>query len=133
MSRAPTLRRLDEDTVRQLIDLARRLEQVSKGLRDALDGGGRRREALDMYFESPTRRALLTRFRSLSPPERDELVALMWLGEDGAGRTRFDWPSLLDEARKTPGDTDALELIDCNRLSDYLETGLDKLAPVRTV
>ncbi len=113
--------------LRFLIGCAERLEAVSETLAEALDRDGGRTTALEMYFESPTRRALMNFVDGLRPAERRDLLALMWLGRGDNGETADDWPALRDEARRTSPDGDVLGLVGRNLLSNYLKSGLYKL------
>lgn len=118
---------ISTDKLSYLIGCAERLEAVSETLADALDRDGRRTTALGMYFESPTRHALVNFVDALRPAERRELLALMWLGRGDNGETAEDWPALKDEARRTSPNGDVLGLVGRNLLSNYLKSGLYKL------
>jgi len=109
------------EKARAMIGHAARLERVAEGLGNG-DGA-----ALRMYFESPTRRALMHFVEALSPAERRALVALMWLGRGDDGETGRDWAALLAEAGRVSPNGDVLGLVGRNELSNYLEAGLEKL------
>jgi hypothetical protein len=60
----------------------------------------------------------------LGPPERQELLALMWLGR-GDG-TLEDWIDLRDEAQRQHNNRTAAYLLGEPLLADHLEEGLSQ-------
>ncbi|MGN6448698.1 MAG: DUF3775 domain-containing protein [Brucella intermedia] len=82
-------------------------------------------DILDASLTNPTRKELFAAIRSLNIDERQELLALMWVG-----RGDFS-PDEWDEALSTAADRDngreAKYLIGTPLLGDYLEEGLAAL------
>ncbi|MBM3487486.1 MAG: DUF3775 domain-containing protein [Alphaproteobacteria bacterium] len=119
--------------VRRLIEAARRVEAMTEAIAATTDAttdrddAGRWLAALAMYYESPTRRALLVEVERFTPDECCVLVALMWLGRADRGETAADWDALLAEAQRVSPDGDLLLLAGQNRLSRFLEDGLARL------
>ena len=75
--------------------------------------------------DNPSEQELHDAIDGLNTDEREELLALVWVG-----RGDFDargWPEALQQVRDTgaAGDTD--ELVRTPLLADYLEAGLDAL------
>src|SRR6185437_12324902 len=71
--------------------------------------------------DNPTEQELRDAIDGLGPPERQELLALMWLG-----RGDYDaesWPEALREARDTDTATVTDYLIGTPLLGDFLEDG----------
>jgi Protein of unknown function (DUF3775) len=89
----------------------------------AIDDG--EREILEDTPENPTEEELRDAIDSLNLDEREELLALMWLG-----RGDYDaksWHEALREARRTVTASETEYLLGTPLLADYLETGADVL------
>lgn len=75
--------------------------------------------------DNPTETELRDAIDGLNEPEREELLALVWLG-----RGDYDaasWPEALRAARQSASTTETGYLIGTPLLADYLEAGLDAL------
>jgi Protein of unknown function (DUF3775) len=75
--------------------------------------------------DNPTEQELRDAIDGLNIDEREELLALMWLG-----RGDFDaqsWPEALQQARETGTATEADDLVATPLLADYLGEGVDAL------
>lgn len=75
--------------------------------------------------DNPTEQELRDAIEGLNIDERDELLALMWLG-----RGDFDaasWPDALRQARDTRTASEADYLLGTPLLGDYLEEGVSAL------
>jgi Protein of unknown function (DUF3775) len=75
--------------------------------------------------DNPTEEELRDAIDGLNLDEREELLALMWLGRGDydAG----DWSEALRQARDTPSETEASYLLGTPLLADYLEEGVAAL------
>jgi len=72
--------------------------------------------------DNPTEQELRDAIEGLNIDEREELLALMWLG-----RGDYDaatWPQALRQARETRTSTEAQYLLGTPLLADYLEEGV---------
>ncbi len=90
---------------------------------NASDDGAR--EILEDTPQNPTEEELRDAIDGLNLDEREELLALLWLG-----RGDFDaqsWPEALKEARRTASASETDYLLGTPLLADYLETGVDLL------
>lgn len=115
--------------VHHVIELARNdaetRQQVDRGLwgEDDPEEGFRVRPAQlsGHAWPSVPRYRLVTYLKSLSPGERAELLALMWLGR-GYEEDRIEWPRLLEHAHGMGSTAPNLRYM--LGLADCLETGL---------
>jgi hypothetical protein len=71
--------------------------------------------------DNPSNQELRDAIDSLNVDEREELLALMWLGRGDYGAK--SWPEALRQARETRTASEADYLIGTPLLSDYLEEG----------
>ena len=75
--------------------------------------------------DNPTEQELRDAIDGLNLDEREELLALLWLG-----RGDYDaqsWPEALRQARETQSSTEAEYLLGTPLLGDYLEEGVEAL------
>jgi Protein of unknown function (DUF3775) len=75
--------------------------------------------------DNPTEQELRDAIDGLGVPERQELLALMWLG-----RGDYDaasWSEALQQARETGSETETDYLLGTPLLGDYLEEGVSAL------
>ena len=75
--------------------------------------------------DNPTEQELRDAIDGLNLDEREELLALLWLG-----RGDYDaqsWPEALRQARETQSSTEAEYLLGTPLLGDYLEEGVEVL------
>lgn len=75
--------------------------------------------------DNPTEQELRDAIDGLNLDEREELLALLWLG-----RGDYDaqsWPDALRQARETQSSTEAEYLLGTPLLGDYLEEGVEAL------
>jgi hypothetical protein len=83
------------------------------------------REILLDTPENPTEQELRDAIDGLGIPERQELLALMWLG-----RGDYDaesWSEALQKARQTQSASETTYLLGTPLLSDYIEEGVSAL------
>jgi uncharacterized protein DUF3775 len=83
------------------------------------------REILLDTPENPTEQELRDAIDGLGIPERQELLALMWLG-----RGDYDaesWSEALQQARQTQSASETTYLLGTPLLSDYIEEGVSAL------
>ncbi|WP_137388997.1 DUF3775 domain-containing protein [Rhodoligotrophos defluvii] len=80
---------------------------------------------LEDHGNDPVLEEMVGLVQSLSEDERIDLVALMWLGRDGASAA--DWPSIRQQAADEHGPTTARYLCGTPLLADYLADGLSML------
>ena len=71
--------------------------------------------------------ALRNQVQSLTDDQRDELLALMWLGRGAAGETVELWSDLLDDARREDAEGKVGTLLGKSPLGSYLSKGLECL------
>jgi Protein of unknown function (DUF3775) len=83
------------------------------------------REILLDTPNNPTEQELCDAIDGLNIDEREELLALMWLGR--GDYTADDWPEALRQAHETDTATEADYLLGTPLLADYLEAGVDAL------
>ena len=109
--------------------LKARAVMVKEGLVTPEPGGNPTDDELtETLQEGPddlTREALIEEIEGLEPDQRNELIALMWLGRGDADPE--EWESLMrlaDEREETP---DAAYLLDHPLVADYWAEGLDRL------
>nr|WP_152850098.1 MULTISPECIES: DUF3775 domain-containing protein [Brucella] len=82
-------------------------------------------DILDASLTNPTRKELFAAIRSLNIDERQELLALMWVGR---GDFSVDeWDEALSTAADRDNGREAKYLIGTPLLGDYLEEGLAAL------
>src|ERR1700738_4845857 len=75
--------------------------------------------------DNPTEEEVRDAIDGLGPPERQELLALMWLG-----RGDYDaesWPEALQQARQTQSASETTYLLGTPLLGDYIEEGVAAL------
>ena len=75
--------------------------------------------------DNPTEQELRDAIDGLNLDEREELLALLWLG-----RGDYDaqsWPDALRQARETQSSTEAEYLLGTPLMGDYLEEGVEAL------
>lgn len=72
--------------------------------------------------------ALRNRVQSLTDDQKDELLALMWLGRGAAGETVDMWSDLLDDARGEDTEGKVGTLLGKSPLGSYLSKGLECLS-----
>ncbi|MBB5700898.1 hypothetical protein FHS76_000741 [Ochrobactrum daejeonense] len=82
-------------------------------------------DILDASSDNPTRKELFAAIRSLNIDERQELLALMWLGRGDFSAT--EWEDALSTAADRDNGREAKYLIGTPLLGDYLEEGLAAL------
>ena len=90
---------------------------------DAVDDDDR--EVLLDTPDNPTAQELRDAIDGLNVDEREELLALMWLG-----RGDYDagsWPEVLQQARDALSSTETEYLLGTPLLGDYLEEGVEAL------
>jgi Protein of unknown function (DUF3775) len=75
--------------------------------------------------DNPTEQELRDAIDGLNLDEREELLALMWLGR--GDYTAEDWSEARRQARDTRTATEADYLLGTPLLADYLEEGIDAL------
>ena len=83
------------------------------------------REILFDTPDNPTAQELRAAIDGLNVDEREELLALLWLG-----RGDYDaasWPEALAQARQTASSTETDYLLGTPLLGDYLEEGVEAL------
>jgi hypothetical protein len=83
------------------------------------------REVLFDTPDNPTEQELRDAIDGLNVDEREELLALMWLGRgdyDAQG-----WPEALRQARDTRSSSETEYLLGTPLLADYLEEGVEAL------
>ena len=83
------------------------------------------REVLLDTPDNPTEQELRDAIDGLGPPERHELLALMWLG-----RGDYDaesWSEALQQARQTQSASETAYLLGTPLLGDYIEEGVAAL------
>jgi hypothetical protein len=83
------------------------------------------REILEDTSDNPTEQELRDAIDGLNLDEREELLALMWLGRGDFGAE--SWAEGLKEARETRTQSETDYLLGTPLLADYLEAGLDAL------
>ncbi|MGE0650657.1 MAG: DUF3775 domain-containing protein, partial [Alphaproteobacteria bacterium] len=83
--------------------------------------------SMKMYFESPTRRALLRYIDDLSSDERIDLLALFWFGRHG----KSDWASAHSHARTNHNENTNDYLTGKTVLAKHLRAGLTRLQSAR--
>ncbi|KAB2656058.1 DUF3775 domain-containing protein [Brucella tritici] len=79
-------------------------------------------DILDASLANPTRKELFAAIRSLNIDERQELLALMWVGRGDFGAD--EWDEALSTAADRDNGREAKYLIGTPLLGDYLEEGL---------
>src|SRR5215472_14802525 len=79
------------------------------------------REVLFDTPENPTEQELRDAIDGLGPPERQEVLALMWLGR--GDYDALSWPEALRQARDTDTATMTDYLVGTPLLGDFLEEG----------
>lgn len=82
-------------------------------------------DILDASSDNPTRKELFAAIRSLNIDERQELLALMWVGRGDFSAT--EWEDALSMAAERDNGREAKYLIGTPLLGDYLEEGLAAL------
>ena len=75
--------------------------------------------------DNPTQQELAGAIEQLSDDQRDELVALTWLGR--GDYTKDDWDDALETARERHNGKEARYLMGTPLLADYLEEGASQL------
>ena len=75
--------------------------------------------------DNPTQQELTDAIDQLGDDQRDELVALMWLGR--GDYTKDDWDDALETARERHNGKEAQYLMGTPLLADYLEEGGSQL------
>ena len=78
-------------------------------------------------LENGEKRRLYQAIKTLSPAQRRELTALMWVGRGIYQPT--EWSAACRYARANQKDSDLLYMIENGPLGEQLQQGLDKLAP----
>lgn len=79
-------------------------------------------DILDASLTNPTRKELFAAIRSLNIDERQELLALMWVGRGDFNAD--EWDEALSTAADRDNGREAKYLIGTPLLGDYLEEGL---------
>ncbi|KXO75209.1 DUF3775 domain-containing protein [Brucella anthropi] len=79
-------------------------------------------DILDASLANPTRKELFAAIRSLNIDERQELLALMWVGRGDFSAD--EWDEALSTAADRDNGREAKYLIGTPLLGDYLEEGL---------
>lgn len=112
-----------------IVEKAREYDAEVPADPDAQDGSNAadddEREILLDTPDNPTAQELRDALDGLNIDEREELLALLWLG-----RGDFDaqsWPEALQQARDTRTSTETDYLIGTPLLGDYLEEGVEAL------
>lgn len=85
-------------------------------------------DGADLLHEAPgdlTRAEIEAEIRGLSPEERSELIALMWLGR-GDGEEE-EWPELLAQAKEAPSNGAVATLLDEPLVADFWDEALERL------
>ncbi|MGZ5900262.1 MAG: DUF3775 domain-containing protein [Reyranella sp.] len=80
---------------------------------------------LEEHADDPVAEELKSFIDALSEDEQVDLVALTWLGRDGAGPG--DWPETMREAARAHNERTAGYLLGMPLLADFLEEGLSML------
>ena len=80
---------------------------------------------LEEHADDPVAEELKSFIDALSEDEQVDLVALTWLGRDGAGPT--DWPETRREAARAHNERTASYLLGMPLLADFLDEGLSML------
>jgi hypothetical protein len=80
---------------------------------------------LEEHGDDPVAEELTSFIDALSQDEQIDLVALAWLGRDGAGTG--DWPDARREAARAHNERTARYLLGMPMLADFLEEGLSML------
>jgi hypothetical protein len=82
-------------------------------------------EVLEEHADDPVQEELTSFIDALSEDEQIDLVALAWLGRDGANA--FDWPEAREEARLAHNERTASYLLGMPMVGDFIEEGLSML------
>ena len=90
---------------------------------DAIDDDAR--EILEDTSDNPTEQELRDAIEGLNLDEREELLALMWLGRGDYGAE--NWKEALRDARQTRTESETDYLLGTPLLADFLEEGLSAL------
>ncbi len=77
-------------------------------------------------LENATKRRLYQAIKTMSPAQRRDLTALMWVGQGIDQPT--DWSAACRYARANQKDSDLLAMIENGPLGEQLERGLETLA-----
>ena len=124
------LKALTHATIREIVLLAekRRIEADEEGAKNH-SGELFPPDYLEQMAKGGKARsiALHNRIESLSVDQKDELLALMWLGRANAGETVEMWSDLLHDAHEEDESGKASMLAEKSRLGTYLLDGLKSL------
>ena len=82
-------------------------------------------EILEDTADNPTAEELASALETLNDDQRDEIVALTWLGRGDYARD--EWDEALDAAHERHNGEEARYLMGTPMLSDYLEEGAAQL------
>ncbi len=117
------------DKLAYIVEKAREYDAEVPADPDAAEGSDGpdddEREVLFDTPENPTEQELRDAIDGLNQDEREELLALMWLGRgdyDAAG-----WPEAMRQARDSSSETETQYLLGTPLLADYLAEGADAL------
>lgn len=80
---------------------------------------------LEEHKDDPVAEELVSIIDALSEDEQIDLVALAWLGRDGAGPA--DWPETRHEAARAHNDRTASYRLGMPMLADFIEEGFSML------
>ena len=114
------------DKVAFIIEKAREFD-VKEGLSDPNSGSNPTDDGdadiLEDKANDPTRQELFDAIRALNVDERNELIALAWVGRGTFSLE--EWKEAVDTAKQEHGKRPATYLMSLPLLGDYLEDGLD--------
>ena len=82
-------------------------------------------EVLEEHADDPVQEELTSFIDALSEDEQIDLVALAWLGRDGANAS--DWPEARKEAGLAHNERTASYLLGMPMVGDFIEEGLSML------
>lgn len=123
------LENLSSNTLRDLITLAAACPQMdedgasTRNVPDTL-GSGANTEYMRCY------RNLIEALNQLTPAQKVEAMALMWLGRASTGETVEDWQGLIEHALESLDEGSMGYLAGHSNLGEYLEAGWRKVLAV---
>lgn len=111
-----------------IIEKAREFDAEVPPVNENLGPDGANEEIVDILDDTrdnPTYAELAGALSSLNDDERDEVVALTWLGRGDF--TKREWQEALAQARQRHNGRETRYLIGTPLLADYLEEGVSQL------
>jgi Protein of unknown function (DUF3775) len=117
------------DKLAYIIEKAREFDAEVAADEDAVEGSNPSddgdRAVLFETPDNPSETELRDALDALSEPEREEVLALLWLGRGDYDRE--NWHEALRDARNTANERETDYLIGTPLLADYLEEGIAAL------